>query len=83
MFHGFWCTFYWVEMNGFLLTTALPHEACLKLSRSWPAVVDAFQQLGLADPETFLMQNLGKHRAPTSPVVSAVLNMLNADLWQQ
>lgn len=57
--------------------------ACLKLSRSWPAVVDAFQQLGLADAETFLSQNLGKHHAPTSPVVSVVLNMLNADLWQQ
>ena len=58
-------------------------EACLKLSRSWPAVEDALQQLGLTNAEAFLLQNLGKHCAPTSPVVSVVLNMLNADLWQQ
>ncbi|CAK8997635.1 unnamed protein product [Durusdinium trenchii] len=57
--------------------------ACLKLSRSWPAVEDALQQLGLTNAEAFLLQNLGKHCAPTSPVVSVVLNMLNADLWQQ
>ena len=61
----------------------LSFEACLKLSRSWPAVEDALQQLGLSNAEAFLQQNLGKHCAPTSPVVSVVLNMLNADLWQQ
>ena len=44
---------------------------------------DALQQLGLGQLEPFLQQNLGRHNAPTSPVVSVVLNILNADLWRQ
>eukprot|EP00434_Breviolum_minutum_P038188 symbB.v1.2.033867.t1/scaffold4270.1/size42129/3 len=57
--------------------------AFLKLSKSWSVVEDALHKLGFPDTETFLLQNLGKHHAPTSPVVSVVLNILNADLWQQ
>lgn len=60
-----------------------PGQAFLKLSKSWSVVEDALHKLGFPDTETFLLQNLGKHHAPTSPVVSVVLNILNADLWQQ
>lgn len=58
-------------------------QALLKSCGSWSAVEDALQQLGLGQLEPFLQQNLGRHNAPTSPVVSVVLNILNADLWRQ
>ena len=59
-------------------------QALLKSCGSWSAVEDALQQLGLGEKlEPFLLQNLGRHNAPTSPVVSVVLNILNADLWRQ
>ena len=58
-------------------------QALLKSCGSWSVVEDALQQLGLGQLEPFLLQNLGRHNAPTSPVVSVVLNILNADLWRQ
>ena len=64
----------------------IPSQALLKSCGSWSAVEDALQQLGLVrcgQLEPFLQQNLGRHNAPTSPVVSVVLNILNADLWRQ
>ena len=63
--------------------TCRPSQALLKSCGSWSAVEDALQQLGLGQLEPFLQQNLGRHNAPTSPVVSVVLNILNADLWRQ
>ncbi|CAL1140432.1 unnamed protein product [Cladocopium goreaui] len=58
--------------------------ALLKSCGSWSVVEDALQQLGLGEKlEPFLLQNLGRHNAPTSPVVSVVLNILNADLWRR
>ena len=64
----------------------IPSQALLKSCGSWSAVEDALQQLGsvrCGQLEPFLQQNLGRHNAPTSPVVSVVLNILNADLWRQ
>ena len=56
--------------------------AVLSLSPSWPAVDSAIlAQHGMGTAE-FLSSNLGKHGAPYSPVVTTVINLLQADLWR-
>ena len=58
--------------------------AFLKCSPSWAAVEEA---LGAVVPEaasleSYLATNLGVHVAPVSPVVTTVVNILNADSWR-
>ena len=84
LFHpDYFLDFFWtMDLSHF----GIPSQALLKSCGSWSAVEDALQQLGLVrcgQLEPFLQQNLGRHNAPTSPVVSVVLNILNADLWRQ
>ena len=81
LFHpDYFLDFFWtMDLSHF----GIPSQALLKSCGSWSAVEDALQQLGLGQLEPFLRQNLGRHNAPTSPVVSVVLNILNADLWRQ
>jgi len=55
----------------------------LKTSSSWPEVLQAIRDIGYSDAESFLVSNLGKHVAPTSPIVTLAIGILNADLWRQ
>eukprot|EP00613_Pedinella_sp_CCMP2098_P074214 CAMPEP_0171913182 /NCGR_PEP_ID=MMETSP0993-20121228/11575_1 /TAXON_ID=483369 /ORGANISM="non described non described, Strain CCMP2098" /LENGTH=2101 /DNA_ID=CAMNT_0012547131 /DNA_START=37 /DNA_END=6342 /DNA_ORIENTATION=+ len=58
--------------------------ALLKCSPSWAAVETAVVSIfkNVESLETFLTSSLGVHTAPTSPVVTTVINILNADLWK-
>ena len=54
----------------------------LKTSPSWLAVdATIFAQHG-ASADDFLAMHLGDHTAPYSPVVTTILNILQADLWK-
>ena len=72
----------------FLFTGEGSHSAqtdvpSLKLSPSWPAVEAALERNGLPDLESLLATILGSHGAPLSPVVTTVINLLNAGLWRE
>ncbi len=59
--------------------------AHLKECPSWAAAEAALHQMldvdmGLA---TFLADRLGAHAAPMSPVVTTIINVLNADRWRE
>ena len=58
--------------------------ASLKMSPIWPAVEATVQRcvcIGRSLDE-FLASHLGEHAAPSSPLVTTVINMLNASRWQ-
>jgi acyl transferase domain-containing protein len=55
--------------------------ASLKASPSWSAVAAAVRAHLGHELEAFLANHLGKHVAPGSPMVTTILNMLNADRW--
>lgn len=55
----------------------------LKCSPSWGAVEDAVKAVvAEGSLDAFLTSNLGCHKAPMSPVVTTVINILNADSWR-
>jgi hypothetical protein len=71
----------------FLLTGEGAHSAqsdlvSMRLSPSWDAVEQAMQRLGHESLDGFLERNLGDHRAPNSPLVTTIINILNADRWR-
>ena len=63
--------------------TAETDVAALKASPSWSATAAVLvrQLLGL-ELEAFLASHLGEHAAPLSPVVTTIVNILNADRWR-
>lgn len=60
--------------------------AGLKLSPTWNDVSVSMIRLGLIEAtaglEEWLQDHLGVHSAPDSPVVTTVINILNADRWR-
>jgi hypothetical protein len=68
--------------------------ASLRASQSWEAVESALRALlaedlpcdfggvGQTDLEGFLRANVGKHAAPISPLITTIINILNADRWR-
>ena len=56
--------------------------ASLKASPSWSAVAAAVRQLLGHELDAFLASHLGEHAAPHSPVVTTIVNILNADRWR-
>merc|ERR1712185_130246 len=56
--------------------------ASLKATPSWSAVAAAVREHLGHELEAFLAHHLGKHAAPGSPMVTTILNMLNADRWR-
>ena len=71
----------------FLFTGEGAHDAqtdvaSLRASPAWPVLEATMQRLrgiGLAD---FLASHLGEHAAPGSPLVTTIINLLNADRWR-
>ena len=59
--------------------------ASLQASPSWAEVETALGRLGAAAPEVglsaFLREHLGSHDAPLSPLVTTLINLLNAAKW--
>ena len=53
----------------------------LKESPAWPAVAAAVHKHLRHELEAFLASHLGNHTAPGSPIVTTILNILNADRW--
>ena len=51
----------------------------LKESPAWPAVAAAVHKHLRHELEAFLASHLGNHTAPGSPIVTTILNILNAD----
>ena len=55
----------------------------LRAGPSWAHVEAALQRLGVADDlEALLRTALGVHEAPMSPVVTTIINILNAEHWR-
>ena len=54
----------------------------LKTSPSWPTVDGALREQHGLSADEFLGAHLGNHAPPYSPVVTTVLNLLQADLWK-
>eukprot|EP00966_Prymnesium_polylepis_P261281 6035040-Prymnesium_polylepis.1 len=62
--------------------SADPDLSVLKTSPAYTVIDDALKaQHGLAIDD-LLSKHLGDHRAPFSPVVTTVMNILQADLWR-
>ena len=53
----------------------------LKASPLWSAVAAAVREHVGHELDFFLANHLGQHAAPGSPMVTTILNMLNADRW--
>jgi acyl transferase domain-containing protein len=75
----------------FLLTGEGAHSADtdlaeLQASPSWSDVEDALRKSGLPGVDDglspWLRSRLGSHRAPDSPLVTTIINILNADRWR-
>jgi hypothetical protein len=70
-----------------LLTGEGAHSAqtdipSLMLSPHWQATDAAVKKLGIAtDLDTFLRTQLGVHACPSSPIVTTLINILNAHRW--
>ena len=62
--------------------SADPDLSVLKQSPSWTAVDTALHGQYGVGVEDFLAENAGKHSCPGSPVVTTVLNILQADIWR-
>ena len=56
--------------------------ASLKKSPSWDEVQNAVKQHVGHELEGFLRNHLGEHSAPSSPIVSTIINILNGDRWR-
>eukprot|EP01049_Picozoa_sp_SAG25_P008346 SAG25_NODE_742_length_5598_cov_36.107110_2_plen_132_part_00 len=58
--------------------------AFLKCSPSWNAVEDAVKTVvpEMGSLQSYLATHLGDHTAPASPLVTTVVNILNADSWR-
>ena len=57
--------------------------AALRVSPSWGQLEECLQQLGVErEMLSFLEQNVGVHAAPYSPLVTTIINILNADRWR-
>jgi hypothetical protein len=54
----------------------------LKTSPAWPAVDAAMLSQHGVSADAFLETHLGNHAPPHSPLVSTILNLLQADLWR-
>ena len=54
----------------------------LKSSPAWPIVDKAILEQHGTSAEDFLATHLGNHAPPYSPVVTTILNLLQADLWK-
>ena len=55
----------------------------LRLAPAWADVDEAIKSLSIADGlEPLLLQHLGCHAAPLSPVVTTAINILNASRWR-
>ena len=70
----------------FLFTGEGSHSAStdvesLRMSPSWPAVEAALELSQLPGLDALLDTVLGSHGAPLSPVVTTVVNLLNAGRW--
>ena len=55
--------------------------AALRQSSAWPIVDAALVRHSLPGLEALLSSNLGRHGAPLSPVLTTVINLLNAARW--
>ena len=56
--------------------------AVLKTSPAWATVDAAMLEQHGTSTEEFLKEHLGDHTPPHSPVVTTILNLLQADLWR-
>ena len=57
--------------------------AALRTSASWDQVEGCLRKLEVADSlSSFLCSSVGQHAAPLSPLVTTVINILNADRWR-
>ena len=54
----------------------------LKMSPIWADVDTAAPHVFGHELEPFLTNHLGEHAAPTSPLVTTIINILNADRWR-
>jgi hypothetical protein len=71
----------------FLFTGEGAHSAqndvgALRQSNAWPVVDAALVRHGLPGLEALLTATLGQHGAPLSPVLTTVVNLLNAARWR-
>ena len=73
----------------FLFTGEGAHSAAtdvpsLRASPAWTdVVVDvALRQLGIAESLDALLRGIGTHEAPLSPLITTVINILNAESWR-
>ena len=62
--------------------SAGPDLSMLRTSPSYTVIDDTLKAQHGQSVDAFLEKNLGDHTAPFSPVVTTILNILQADLWR-